>query len=267
MKSPQTTCAFPSLMSKDIKTRTPTHQPFPHKHRQTLNATNKPPYFLKKHLLPTATVYYYLAPLLPYTIKGSPSPVQLTGLCEIPLDQDQSASTFASKTTGPGRQPTPLTGNVTAEPSNAYHQTCKRLSSNSFTNGSQRLQNRTKQPQATLPTAPSANIPKKHEITLSPALLQHNLRYINTCYEMLKHIATNTTAILTSIVSSNLVFNIFQTHPSTKEIFQNTSMISSSSKHKQGGINYTLDVSQSNGSTNRKITPYPKDTKITVKNG
>ena len=66
------------------------------------------------------------------------------------------------------------------------------------------------------PTAPSANIPTKHEITLSSALLQPNSRSINTCYEIWRPIAKNSTVIPTYIVSFYWDFNIFQTpHPQT----------------------------------------------------
>ena len=117
------------------------------------------------------------------------------------------------------------------------------------------------------PTAPSANIPMRHAITLSLVSLKPNSRSISTCYETLKHIAKNSTATPTSIASFNWDFNISQIHPSTNVIFQNTYMTSSPFKHKQDGINFILDASPSNGLTNRKITPSHKATKIEAKNG
>ena len=136
-----------------------------------------------------------------------------------------------------------------------------------FTNGSPRPPNRTKLPQVTLPIAPSASIPMSHAITSSLVFLQPNSRSINTCYEMWRPIAKNSTVIPTYIVSFNWDFNIFQTHPSTNVIFQNTYMTSSPFKHEQDGINFILDASPSNGLTNRKITPFHKATKIEAKNG
>ena len=51
----------------------------------------------------------------------------------------------------------------------------------------------------------------RHAITLSPVFLQPNSRSISTCYETLRPIAKNSSALLTSIVSFNWDFNIFQT--------------------------------------------------------
>ena len=65
--------------------------------------------------------------------------------------------------------------------------------------------------------------------------------------------------IPTYIVSFNWDFNIFQTPPSTNGIFQNTYTTSSLSKHEQDGINFILDVLQSNGLTNYSLSQGNKD--------